>query len=321
MKWGLDMQKTYKKLKLWQGLVLLALSIIEIFWISGYFASVGGLYGTLASELLLLALALLTVFLARADFAEVFPIKKISVAGVGGTVLLWVGAFLTMMIVDLIIMAFFPNEMSAVGSGLGDAFQSVPLQISVVIVAISPAICEEAVFRGVLLHSVNLQKYKWVAVIVTGLIFGACHGSVWRFFPTAFLGIMMGYLLVETDNMIYNGIFHCINNLVPLLLMFLMPQTSSADASALLTTSAIWLSVGSYLVLGAAIPFSLYIGNFLIHYKKPGYRTTLFPQGKPWVIGVLIIASVGFVIVGVAVMSLVIVLNPDMMQQVLQSAL
>lgn len=295
--------KTYNKLKIWQGAILLVLSIVEIFWISGYFSGAVGLYGTLASEFLLLLMALLTVFFAGADYHRVFPIHQISIAGVGGTVLLWLGSFLIMMIVDLIIMAFFPAQMGAVSSGLNEAFQSVPFRISFFIVAIIPAICEEAVFRGVILHSLNPARHKWIAIIVTGLLFGACHGSIWRLFPTALLGIVMGYILMETDNMVYNGIFHCINNAVPIILLFLTQNAASTvDTGTMLTSGAVWMSVGAYLILGAAIPFSLYIGNYLIHYKQPGFRTSLFPEERHWIIGVLIISSIAFVVLGMVIM-------------------
>lgn len=313
------MQRTYKKIKVWQGILLLVLSVIEIFWVSGYLSTYCGLYGTLASELLLLALALLTVLLAKADFKEIFPIKQISVAGVAGTTLLWVGSFLIMMIVDLIIMAFFPNEMNSVGVGLGEAFGSVPFRVALFIVAMSPAICEEAVFRGVILHSFKPEKCKWLAIVVTGLLFGACHGSLWRFFPTAFLGIMMGYILVETDNMIYNGIFHFINNAVPVTLLFLMGGvTSSVDTGAALSAGAIWVSVGTYCIFGSVIPFSLYIGNYLIHYQQPGYRTSIFPKGKGWIIGVLAGLTVLFIVVGFAIVAVAIAKQPQMMQDVLE---
>lgn len=81
--------------------------------------------------------------------------------------------------------------------------------ISFVIVSISPAICEEAVFRGVVMHSFDNGKNKWIAIVVTGLIFGAFHGNIWRFVPTALLGIMLGYIVYETDNIIYGSAVSC----------------------------------------------------------------------------------------------------------------
>ena len=101
--------------------------------------------------------------------------------------------------------------------------------ISFAIVSISPAVCEEAVFRGVVMHSFDNGKNKWVAIILTGLIFGAFHGSIWRFVPTALLGIMLGYIVYETDNMIYGALFHAINNAVPLFSIFSMKSIYSNE--------------------------------------------------------------------------------------------
>lgn len=108
-------------------------------------------------------------------------------------------------------------------------FASLTFIISFVIVSISPAICEEAVFRGVVMHSFDNGKNKWIAIVVTGLIFGAFHGNIWRFVPAALLGIMLGYIVYETDNMIYGALFHAINNAMPLLSIFAMKSMYSNE--------------------------------------------------------------------------------------------
>lgn len=310
------MQKTYKKLRPWQGILLIIITSLIIFFVGPYLSMAAGLYGTLASEGLMLGMALLVVLLAKADFAEVFPIKKPSVAGIGGTVLLWFGAFMAIMIVDLVIMAFFPEGMGATNQGLNQAFSSIPFQAAFLIVAVSPAVCEEAVFRGVVVSSFKPAKNKWVIIVVSGLIFGAMHGDIFRLFPTAVLGMVMAYLVLETDNMIYNGLFHCINNALPLVISFAMKDVyANMDTSTAFEGSQIWMSVGLYTIMGAVIPFAIYIGNYLIHYKKPGYRTTLFPEGKHWIIGVLIIASIAFVVIGFAIMVIAMMQQPDLMNQ------
>ena len=129
-----------------------------------------------------------------------FPIRKPKLSAIFGTILLWISSFLAIMIITMIIAYFFPQEMLGVSQALGMEFASVTFIISFAIVSISPAVCEEAVFRGVVMHSFDKGKNKWIAIILTGLIFGAFHGSIWRFVPTALLGIMLGYIVYETDN-------------------------------------------------------------------------------------------------------------------------
>ena len=149
-------------------------------------------------------------------------------------------------------------------------FASLTFIISFVIVSISPAICEEAVFRGVVMHSFDNGKNKWIAIVVTGLIFGAFHGNIWRFVPTALLGIMLGYIVYETDNMIYGALFHAINNAMPLLSIFAMKSMYSnemfqSQMSTMTDNGIPLISIGMYVMYGAAIPLLLTIGNYLIH--------------------------------------------------------
>ena len=115
-----------------------------------------------------------------------------------------------------------------------------------------------------------MEKNKWIAIVVTGLIFGAFHGNIWRFVPTALLGIMLGYIVYETDNMIYGALFHAINNAMPLLSIFAMKSMYSnemfqSQMSTMTDNGIPLISIGMYVMYGAAIPLLLTIGNYLIH--------------------------------------------------------
>ena len=57
--------------------------------------------------------------------------------------------------------------------------------------------------------------------------------------PTAILGVALGYLLVETDNLFYSMLFHFVNNAVPVLLLgllsFLPEQGGAGEMEAVQT--------------------------------------------------------------------------------------
>lgn len=296
--------RTYKKLKPIYGIILMIISAAELFWLSPIMGQYLGLYGTFLSEVVLLGLAVLTVLAGKGDLREVFPIRRPGATKTVGTILLWMGTFLIVMILTLIITVFYPEEMAATSGGLGEAFTSVPFMLSLVIVAITPAICEEAVFRGVVVHSFLPMRNKWVIIILTGLIFGAFHGSIWRFLPTALLGMVMAYLVLETDNMFYNGLFHCINNALPILLLYgMQPLYNSVGsteevAETAISGSAGILAVGAYMMIGSIAPFLIYLGNYLLHRGNDGYRKTLFPSGKPATIIFFILITIAMLVVG-----------------------
>ncbi len=48
-------------------------------------------------------------------------------------------------------------------------------------------------------------------------------------------------------------------------------------------------------MMASAAPGAIYIGNYLIHAKTPGYRTKLFPSGKPGLV-------IGLILVGMYLM-------------------
>ena len=49
--------------------------------------------------------------------------------------------------------------------------------------AVTPAVCEEALFRGPILRGLRTRLSPVGAAVVTGLLFGLFHGDVWRFLP------------------------------------------------------------------------------------------------------------------------------------------
>lgn len=316
------MEENRKTLKVYHGIIMLILSAVCVFFVSPILGANLGLYGTLLNEILLLVLAVALTAAVRGDFKQVFPIHKPKLSAVFGTILLWIGSFLAIMIITMIIAYFFPEEVIGVSQGLGMEFASLTFIISFVIVSISPAICEEAVFRGVIMHSFDNGKNKWIAIVVTGLIFGAFHGNIWRFVPTALLGIMLGYIVYETDNMIYGALFHAINNAMPLLSIFAMKSMYSNEMfqsqMSTMTDSGIPLiSIGMYVMYGAAIPLLLTIGNYLIHKGTKHAKNSLFAKEERMKLVVLLLISVAFLVVGFFIIIFSLLFDPSVLNSMM----
>ena len=79
--------------------------------------------------------------------------------------------------VTMVIAWLFPEQMFGTSSALNDIIASVPLLISIFITAIMPAVCEEAMHRGVILHSLKSLKREWLIVLIMGLLFGLFMGA------------------------------------------------------------------------------------------------------------------------------------------------
>ena len=318
------MEEKRKSLKVYHGIIMLILAAACVFFVSPILGFKLGIYGTLLNEILLLVLAVGLTAVVRGDFKQVFPIRKPKLSAIFGTVLLWISSFLAIMIITMIIAYFFPQEILGVSQALGMEFASVTFIISFAIVSISPAVCEEAVFRGVVMHSFDKGKNKWIAIILTGLIFGAFHGSIWRFVPTALLGIMLGYIVYETDNMIYGALFHAINNAVPLFSIFSMKSIYSNEMfqnqmSSIADVGIPLIAIGTYVMYGAAVPLLFAIGNYLIHKGTKGEKLRLFAREDRMKLVVLLLISGAFFIIGFLIIIFALLFEPSSLNQIMMS--
>jgi len=81
--------------------------------------------------------------------------------------------------------------------------------------ALTPAVCEELVFRGVLLQSLGREMRGWKAVALSAAVFGAFHLSfetALRFLPTAFIGLLMGWVVWHSRSLFASMLMHFVNN-------------------------------------------------------------------------------------------------------------
>lgn len=172
------------------------------------------------------------------------------------------------------------------------------------------------------MHSFDNGKNKWIAIVVTGLIFGAFHGNIWRFVPTALLGIMLGYIVYETDNMIYGALFHAINNAMPLLNIFAMKSMYSnemfqSQMSTMTDNGIPLISIGMYVMYGAAIPLLLTIGNYLIHKGTKHAKNSLFAKEERMKLVVLLLISGAFLVVGFFIIIFSLLFDPSVLNSMM----
>lgn len=287
------------------ALLLAVLYVIDIFFISGYLGMKLGIAGTVVHELILAGMGVGVFLIFRGKLKVIFPFRKPEWRKVLGTLLIWRGTYLVATLVTVILMFFFPEQVTEASEGVGTLVYNLPMILGIFVIAFVPAVCEEIAFRGALLSCFRGNKNKWIGIMIVSLFFGACHGSIWRMVPTAILGIGMGYLLLETDNMFYNMLFHFINNLVPVVLLGAMnallrffDMSELLDVAAGTDTAVSLAAVGSYLSSAAAVPILFYLGNYFLHRGQPGYDKGVFPPEKKKLMTVLVGVGVGLVALG-----------------------
>lgn len=174
--------------------------------------------GLLLSQLLFLAVpAVLFVKLfgydVRATLSLRMPSGSQVVAGVivlaGATQIAWFLAWLQSFFLPVPVEYL---ETMAEMLTADSAWRFVQLML---LVAVLPAVAEELVFRGVLLGGLRTRMPAIAAAVVTGLVFGLFHVSPqtgFRILPTAWLGIVLAWVVIASGSLPLAMLLHLLNN-------------------------------------------------------------------------------------------------------------
>lgn len=86
----------------------------------------------------------------------------------------------------------------------------------VLIFAVLPAICEELAFRGFILSGFRHLGHKWRAIVYSALFFGLAHAILQQQIMACLVGLVIGFLAVQSGSILPGVVFHLIHNTLQL---------------------------------------------------------------------------------------------------------
>jgi sodium transport system permease protein len=128
------------------------------------------------------------------------------------------------------------------------------LLATLALVALTPAICEEALFRGPILRGLRSRLSPAAAVALTGLLFGVFHVELSRILPTALLGVLLSLVALESGSILPAMLAHFLNNASLVGLAYLHIDERVAEVG---TTASALIFVAAAVLTG--------LGLFLVH--------------------------------------------------------
>ncbi len=134
--------------------------------------------------------------------------------------------------------------------------------MAVVLLAVVPGVCEELLFRGMLLNGLRHAFRKWTVLIVVGLVFAAYHYLIQRFVVTFCMGLLLAYVTWQARSIVPAMIAHIMHNGMHILLV--LPATAGplndmlgipevADVSLVHLPLHVVLAAGACVVLALAL--------------------------------------------------------------------
>ncbi|MBA3673404.1 MAG: CPBP family intramembrane metalloprotease [Chitinophagaceae bacterium] len=138
--------------------------------------------------------------------------------------------------------------------------------ISLIVIALLPAIFEETFFRGGLQNLFTRWfKGPWVAIILTAIIFSLIHLSFYGFLVRFVLGLVLGFIFYYSGSVWLSILFHFLFNGIQVTALYIMTvngiKNKNIEESFPLWAGAIALLLLVYL-------FNLYKQHSEIHQSK-----------------------------------------------------
>lgn len=193
------------------------------------------------------------------------PHEKPTLWGVLATVLLWIGLLFGFQLLNEYFLRFLeltgyqrPENVMPVMDTFGGYF------VSVLVMALLPALAEELLFRGILLSGTEGGK-NWQRILLCGALFCVFHQNPVQT-PYQFLcGCAFAYLTLKTGNVYLAVIAHFLNN-------FYILTATYVGVPAFGTLAIVISTITGLLAFASAI--------LILHWKTPK-RTPRFVQESP----------------------------------------
>ena len=150
---------------------------------------------------------------------------------------------------------------------LADIRTPVDYVVSLLLMALAPAIFEEMLFRGGMQQLLfRGTKRMWVAILLTSIVFSAIHLSFFGFLPRLLLGVVLGLLFHWSGSLWLPILGHFVNNAVAVTQLYWYLRQGKTLEQAMEESLPIWWAVlGIAALIGLLIRF---YGQSLVDRKE-----------------------------------------------------
>jgi len=238
------------------GLILYAVGLLILVYLSSLFTIKFGFYGTAATQFIILLMPLLAAFYLKADFKETFKIKLPKAIDIIGGLVLWAGGFILANLVGNFLLYLFPQNEEII-TRLNYLLKGDNVWITLLVTALLPAICEELFFRGFIFSSLDGSVKPNRAIMLTGLLFALYHIDFIRIIPTFILGTAFTLAVFKTKSIIVPAVMHFINNAVAAVSLF-YPESFEKFAQMIGFTGNSMVNAAIYLLIAVLLVMAGY---------------------------------------------------------------
>jgi membrane protease YdiL (CAAX protease family) len=164
----------------------------------------------------------------------------------------WLSMPLTTLI-NAISMLFVDNTVMM----LSEQILGVAFPVMLFFMAIVPAFCEETLFRGVVYGGYRKHGNKFVAVMLSGFLFGIMHMNLNQALYAFAIGVLLALLLEATNSIWPTILFHFVYNAQSCCLMYFVEElvpgfySNPANLEAATAATDLYSMIAVYIIIAA----------------------------------------------------------------------
>jgi uncharacterized protein len=161
--------------------------------------------------LIILVPVILYIIFNRLDAKIVLRINNLPLLPSGLIVLMSIPAYFAAAMLNSVVV-YFLQRIGDIPAQPIPVPQNFPeLVIGILVIALTPAICEEALHRGIMLGAYE-RRGSMKAIAISAVLFGLFHFDITNLAGPVFLGLLIGYYVVRTNSIFAGVLAHFLNN-------------------------------------------------------------------------------------------------------------
>jgi membrane protease YdiL (CAAX protease family) len=220
--------------------------------------------GVLITEyIFILAPNLIYLKMRGYSLKNVLGLNPITVRQIIQIFLIMIFAYPMAVFLNYIILILVNSVSPAMPIGVPVPTNLMDYLVGLLVIAVTPGICEEVMFRGTMQSAYSRMGDK-KAILISALLFGMFHFNLLNLLGPLFLGIVLGIIRYKTDSLYGSILGHTINNGIALTLGFLL--TGLSENIQEITEQAPLIPEGLQLIITLVMLGSWALFSFVVLY-------------------------------------------------------
>lgn len=195
-----------------ESILLLIVILLLMFYVGGVASLKDVRMGLIVPQLMIGTLPILASVYIKGDFKKIFALHVPKGRDIIGSLVLLLGGGSLSLFVSNLLSFLFKEDASGLTESYMTLLDGLSFGMSLVLMALLPAVCEELFFRGYMFTAFRQKMSIIKAVLFVSVFFGISHMSLIKLVPTAILGAGLAYACYKADSIFVSSMMHFLNN-------------------------------------------------------------------------------------------------------------